>query len=97
MYVKEISLISIEADLVFVQDTSSSSGMAFPIIGNVMNLANEDFCEEMHEEEVVANLIPLENQDTSIMVSYSNLSNFSANVIHDIQVLGLVSAPTAAQ
>jgi hypothetical protein len=54
------------------------------------------FYEELHEE-VVADSILLENQDRSIVVPNSNLSNFSANVIHDIQVLGLLSAPTAVQ
>ncbi|GAU22855.1 hypothetical protein TSUD_282220 [Trifolium subterraneum] len=95
---KEIPLFSIEAVPVCVQDTSSSSGMTSPIVGDVMNLANEVFCEESHEEEeVVADSIPLDNHDTSIVVPYANLSNFNANVIHDMQVLGLLSAPTAAQ
>jgi hypothetical protein len=59
---------------------------------------NEVCGEELHEEEkMVADLTPLENQDRSIVVQNSNLSNFSENVIHDMQVLGLISAPTAAQ
>ncbi|GAU43589.1 hypothetical protein TSUD_27910 [Trifolium subterraneum] len=83
---------------VCVPNTSSSNGMASPIVGDDMNLANEDFCEELHEEEeVVVDSIPLENQDRSIVVPDSNLSNFNANVIHDMQVLGILSAPTAAQ
>jgi hypothetical protein len=53
---------------------------------------------ELHEEEeMVADSYPLENQDRSILAPDSNLSNFSPNVIHDMQVLGLLSAPTAAQ
>ncbi|MCI13099.1 hypothetical protein A2U01_0034212, partial [Trifolium medium] len=63
---KEIHFIYVEAVHVRVQDTSSSSGMTSPIVGDVMNLANEVFCEELHEEEeVVADSIPLENQDRS--------------------------------
>ncbi|MCI08844.1 NADPH:quinone oxidoreductase-like, partial [Trifolium medium] len=88
---KENPFISVEATPVCVQDTASSSGMASPIVGDVLNLENEVFCEELHEEdEVVADSIPLENQAKSIVVSDSNLSNFSANVIHDMQVLGLL-------
>jgi hypothetical protein len=95
---KEISFISVEAVPVCVQNISSSSGMTSPIVGDVMNLANKVCGEELHkEEEMVADSIPLENQDRSILVLDSNLSNFSANVIHDMQVLGLLSAPTAAQ
>jgi hypothetical protein len=72
--------------------------MASPIVGDVMNLANEVFCEELQEEEkVVADSIPLENQDISILVQDSNLSNFSTNVIYDMQVLELLSALTATQ
>ncbi|KAK2411661.1 hypothetical protein QL285_046917 [Trifolium repens] len=72
--------------------------MASPIVGDVMNLANEVFCEELQEEEkMVADSIPLGNQDMSILVQDSNLSNFSTNVIHDMQVLGFLSVPTAAQ
>jgi hypothetical protein len=95
---KEISFISVEAVPVCVQNISSSSGMSSPIVGDVMNFANKVCGEELHkEEEMVADSIPLENQDRSILVPYSNLSNFSANVIHDMQVLGLLSDPTAAQ
>ncbi|KAK2412812.1 hypothetical protein QL285_047970 [Trifolium repens] len=54
---KEILFIFVEA--ILVQDISSSSGMASPIVGEVMNLANEVFCEELHEEEeVVADSFP---------------------------------------
>ncbi|GAU50339.1 hypothetical protein TSUD_243170 [Trifolium subterraneum] len=50
--------------------TSSSSGMTSPIVGDVMNLENEDFCEELHEEdEVVADSFPLENQAKPIVAS----------------------------
>jgi hypothetical protein len=59
---------------------------------------NEVCGQELHEEEeIVVDSTPLENQDRSIVVPNSNLSNFSENVIHDMQVLGLISAPTAAQ
>ncbi|KAK2360275.1 hypothetical protein QL285_085560 [Trifolium repens] len=95
---KEVPFISVEAVPVCVQDTSSSTGVASPIVGDVMNLANEVCGEELHEkEEMVADSFPLENQDRSILAPNSNLSNFSPNVIHDMQVLGLLSAPTAAQ
>ena len=95
---KEVPFISVEADPVCVQDTSSSSGVASPIVGDVMNLANEVCGEELHEEEeIVVDSTPLENQDRSIVVSNSNLSNFSANVIHDMHVLGLLNASTEAQ
>ncbi|GAU50241.1 hypothetical protein TSUD_194760 [Trifolium subterraneum] len=91
-------LISFEAVHVCVPDTSSSNGMTSLIVGDGMNFANEAFCEELHEEEkVVVDSIPLDNQDRSIVVPDSNLSNFNANVIHNMQVLGLLSAPTAAQ
>ncbi|CAJ2679212.1 unnamed protein product [Trifolium pratense] len=50
---KEISFIFVEAIPVYVQDTSSSSGMTSPIVGDVMNLAKEVSCEELHEEEEV--------------------------------------------
>jgi hypothetical protein len=54
---KEILFIFVEA--ILVQDISSSSGMASPIVGEVMNLANGVFCEELHEEEeVVADSFP---------------------------------------
>jgi hypothetical protein len=36
---------------------------------------------------VVADLIPLENQDRSLVLSKSNLLNFSTNVIHGMQVI----------
>jgi hypothetical protein len=79
-------------------DTSSSSDMAFPIVRDVPNLENEAFCEELHEEdEVVADSIPLKNQARPIVVPESNLLNFNANVIHDIEVLGFLNAPSAAQ
>jgi hypothetical protein len=95
---KEILFVSVEAVPIYVQDTSSSCGMASPIVGDVMNLANEVFCEELQEEEkVVADSIPLGNQDMSILVQDSNLSNFSTNVMHDMQVLGFLSVPTAAK
>jgi hypothetical protein len=88
----------VEAVSVFVQETSSSSGMVSPIVGDAMNLVNEVCGEELdEEEEMVADSIPLENQDRSIPVPNSNLSNFSANVIHDMQVLGLLNASTEAQ
>ena len=45
-------------------------------------------------EEVVA---PLRDLGKSIVVADPNLSNFNANVIHDMQVLGITSGPTAAQ
>ncbi|CAJ2646207.1 hypothetical protein L195_g047722 [Trifolium pratense] len=92
---KEIPFIFVEVTHVCVQDSASSSGMASPIVGDVMNLENEVFCEELPEEdEVIADSIPLENQAKSIVVSESN---FSANVIHDMQVLGLLNAPSAVQ
>ncbi|MCI09452.1 hypothetical protein A2U01_0030538, partial [Trifolium medium] len=50
---REIPFIFVEAVPVCVQDTSSSSGMTSPIVGDVMNLANEVFCEELPEEEEV--------------------------------------------
>jgi hypothetical protein len=88
----------VEAVSVFVQETSSLSGMVSPIVGDAMNLVNEVCGEELdEEEEMVADSIPLENQDRSIPVPNSNLSNFSANVIHDMQVLGLLNASTEAQ
>ncbi|PNX84723.1 hypothetical protein L195_g040786, partial [Trifolium pratense] len=46
---KEIPFISVEAVPVCVQDTSSWSDMASPIV-DAMNLANEVFCEEPDEE-----------------------------------------------
>ncbi|MCI07918.1 hypothetical protein A2U01_0028988, partial [Trifolium medium] len=48
--------------------TPSLSDMISPIVGDVMNLENKVFGEEHEEEEVVADSIPLENQDTSIAV-----------------------------
>jgi hypothetical protein len=47
---------------------------------------------------VVVDSIPLKNQARPIVVvSESNLSNFSANVIHDMQVLGFLNASSTAQ
>jgi hypothetical protein len=50
------------------------------------------FFREKHHEKVVANSLPLEGHakqplvqepfDSSAMVTYSNMSNFNANVIH---------------
>ncbi|KAK2442246.1 hypothetical protein QL285_013459 [Trifolium repens] len=95
---KEIPFICVEPAPAGVQDTSSSSDMASPIVRDVSNLENEAFCEELHEEdEVVADSIPLKNQARPIVVPKSNLSNFSANVIHDMQVLGLLNAPSTTQ
>jgi len=49
--------------------------------------------QQDHQEEVIANVIPLGG--SSIVVTNSDLSSFSASVVHDMQVLGLV--PTKAQ
>jgi hypothetical protein len=46
---------------------------------------------------MVADSVPLENQDRSILMPDSNLSNFSTDVIYDMQVLELSSALTATQ
>jgi hypothetical protein len=87
-YDKEIPFIYVESAPAGVQDTSSSSDMASPIVRDFPNLEKEAFCEELHEEdEVVADSIPLKNQARPIVVPESNLSNFSANVIHEVQVL----------
>jgi len=51
------------------------------------------FCHDDHQEEVISYTIPLGGN--SIVVTNSDLSNFSASVIHDMQVLGIV--PTEAQ
>jgi len=48
-------------------------------------------------EEVVVDSLPLRDLGKSIVVTNPNLSNFNANVIHDMQVLGIISAPTATQ
>jgi len=58
------------------------------------NSVNTFFREELNEEVV---LIDHAHGDfgRSIVVTDSNLSNFSENVIHDMQILGLV--PTVAQ
>jgi len=50
------------------------------------------FFRDEHQEKVVTYSFPLIN--SSIMVTNSNLSNFSANVIRDIQVLRHVSMVT---
>jgi hypothetical protein len=76
---REIPFISVEVTSVCVQDTSYSSGMTSPTVGDVLNLENEVFCEELHEEhEMVSDSIPLGNQAISIVVPKSNLSNFNA-------------------
>jgi len=50
-------------------------------------------CQDDHQEETISNTIPL--GDNSIVVTNSALSNFSASVIYDMQVLGIV--PTKVQ
>jgi hypothetical protein len=58
------------------------------------NLVDTFFREELNEE-----VVPIDNAQEDlgrvIVATDSNLSNFSENVIHDMQVLGLV--PTVAQ
>ena len=49
-------------------------------------------CQEVHQVEVITNAIPLEG--SSIVATNSDLSSFSAFVIHDLQVLGLVPTKT---
>ena len=63
--------------------------------GNIdMNCDSTDiFCQDDHQEEAILDIIPLGGN--SIVVTNSDLSNFSAFVIHDMQVLGIV--PTEAQ
>jgi len=55
----------------------------------------DTFCREELNEKVV----PIDNAQgdlgRAIVATYSNLSNFSENVIHDMQVLGFV--PTVGQ
>jgi len=48
-------------------------------------------------KDVVADSLPLRDLGKSIVVTNPNLSSCNANVIHDMQVLGIISAPTAAQ
>jgi hypothetical protein len=94
---EEILLFLLKQFIFNIQDTSSWSVMASPFVEDVMNLENEVLLEELHEEEkVIADSITLENQDGPIVVSEYDLSNFSANVIHDMHGLGLLSAFTAA-
>jgi hypothetical protein len=57
-------------------------------------VTNMDYREDLHEE-VVVNSLPLGNH--SIVVTYSNLSNLSADVIHYLQLIGLTSAHTMVQ
>jgi len=45
-------------------------------------------CQHDHQEEAISDTIPL--GCNSIVVTNSDLSNFSASVIHDMQVLGIV-------
>ena len=52
----------------------------------------EEPCKEM-----VADSLPLRDLGKFIVVTDLNLSNFNANAIHDMQVLGIISVPTAAQ
>ena len=63
--------------------------------GNIdMNCDSADiFCQDDHQEEAISNTIPLGGN--SIVVTNSDLSNFSASVIHDMQVIGIF--PTEAQ
>nr|ABD33371.2 IMP dehydrogenase/GMP reductase, related [Medicago truncatula] len=55
------------------------------------------FLLEESYEEVVEDSLPLRYLGKSIVVTDPNLSNFIANVIHEMQVLGIISAPTASQ
>jgi len=45
-------------------------------------------CQDDHQEEAISDTIPLGGN--SIAVTNSDLSNFNASVIHDMQVLGIV-------
>ncbi|GAU51197.1 hypothetical protein TSUD_97700 [Trifolium subterraneum] len=92
---EEIPICVVEAVPVYIQDTSSWSDMTSAFVGDA-NLDNDVFCQELHEE-VVAESHPLVTHDRSLVVQESDLSNFNANVIHDMQVLGILSASTAAQ
>lgn len=49
-------------------------------------------CQEDHQEEAISDTIPLGGN--SIVATNSDLSNFSAYVIHDMQVLGIVPIET---
>ena len=58
--------------------------------GNIdMNCDSTDiFCQDDHQEEAISDTNPLGGN--SVVVTNSDLSNFSASVIHDMQVLGIV-------
>jgi hypothetical protein len=62
--------------------------------GNIdMNCDSADIlCQDDHQEEAISDTIPLEGN--SIVVTNSDLSNFRASVIHDMQVLGIDSTET---
>lgn len=48
----------------------------------------DTFFRDEHQEKVIEN--PFTLGSSSIMMTYSNSSNFNVNVIHDMQVLMLV-------
>ena len=54
-------------------------------------MTNIDYCQDLHKELVVDSL-SLGNH--FIVMTNSNLSKFSANVIYNLQFLGLISVST---
>ncbi|RHN55237.1 hypothetical protein MtrunA17_Chr5g0415531 [Medicago truncatula] len=85
---KETVVIAPFSDIVLLEE-SCEKVVAEPMRDVVL-------LEELYEE-VVADSLPLRDLGKSIVVMDPNLSNFNANVIHDMQVLGIISAPTPAQ